>query len=320
MYFDLLRWKMRRLRPAWFDAAITDGRPAQYDPARPLAFMHVPKTAGTALIGACWSALRPVRILGGFDGATFGGFQDFASMDAAIRRQIFDSASAIPAGGRFVAGHMALSSLRDSYPSAQFITVLREPISRVLSHWLFWRQHDDDSLVAWGTWADRIRRAREPLARFLTTRDVACQIDNVTLRMLLWPHRFIPSDDFIDPRHDELLFAEAAEALSRFDFVDIIESPGFQDQLQRWLGRPAPCGRVNETRVPPPAFRTALAHEMTSEAGMLLEQRARLDLRLWTLIGRRGLPDDGLAALRGQTLRASAARFARIAAGINPAA
>jgi hypothetical protein len=320
MYFDLVRWQLRRFRPAWFDAPITDVRTAQFDPRRALAFMHVPKTAGTALIGACWSALRPVRIVSGFDGAMFGGFRDFASMDATIRRQIFHAAAAIPAGARFIAGHMALSSLRDSTPSAQFITVLREPVSRVLSHWLFWRQHDDDSLAGWGTWADRIRQAREPLAGFLNTRDVACQIDNVALRMLLWPHRFIPDDDFIDQRHDEVLFAEAGAALGRFDFVGIIENPAFQDHLRRWLGRPAPCRRVNETRVPPSEFRTALADEITAGAGFLLGQRSRLDLRLWTLIGRRSLSDDSLAALRGQTLRTSAARFASIAAGIRPGA
>ena len=67
----------------------------------------------------------------------------------------------------FIAGHIAFSSLRQRYGSANYLTVLREPLSRILSHWLFWRTVPDDDLARFGAWADYVRRAREPLKDFL---------------------------------------------------------------------------------------------------------------------------------------------------------
>ena len=51
-----------------------------YDPTRPLAFLHVPKTAGAALGAGLARSLGAKRALSGFDRVLFGGFEDFSSV------------------------------------------------------------------------------------------------------------------------------------------------------------------------------------------------------------------------------------------------
>ena len=106
---------------------------------RPLAFMHIPKTSGIALTNGLRevlpsttvhrrlrpSALRCVPFI-----------RDHVSRTAS--NQIYEALP--PAKGiDFVAGHMAYSTLIQSRPAARFMTVLREPRSRILSLWMFWR-------------------------------------------------------------------------------------------------------------------------------------------------------------------------------------
>ncbi len=244
----------------------TNGVAAQtpaFDPKRRLIFLHIPKSAGTTLTAELVRALRPATLVHGIDAALFGGFRDFAAMEPGLRRSIFLSPTAIAADADLAAGHIALSSLRRRYPAGQFMTLLREPITRLLSHWLFWRQQSDADLAAWGGWAARVKTARGTLARFLATPELAGTLDNVGLRLLLWPHPLIPDDGFIDPRSDAALLAQARWALSGFDFADILENPALHDNLRRWLGRPLMCGRLNETVLRRPGAQADLAGELT---------------------------------------------------------
>jgi hypothetical protein len=55
------------------------------------------------------------------------------------------SPDSIPRDERLVRAHMALSTLRAAYPGARFMTVLREPTCRLLSHWVFWRGFTDET-------------------------------------------------------------------------------------------------------------------------------------------------------------------------------
>jgi len=297
----------------------TDERKAagnRRDPALPLVFMHIPKSAGTALVHRMRDALRPSVVIGGFDRSLFGDFSDFQDVAALFRDQIYDQPASVPTGGDLIAGHMSLSSLRLRYPSAEFMTLLREPIVRLLSLWLFWRQQTDQELALWGKWGERVRQARLPLAAFLALPNVACQTDNVVLRMLLWPHALIPNDGFIDPRHDEQLIEEATQALGKFGFVGLIEDPAIEDALAGWVGPLAPILTLNETLAPPPAFRTSLHRELNSDACMRADQRSRLDLLLWQHVGRMRLAADQLSQVRHHALLSGTARFAMISIGV----
>jgi hypothetical protein len=295
--------------------SIRRARPSSFDPSRPLAFMHVPKTAGLSTTASLSRAVAPVVSCNGFDRVLFGGFTDFGSIDTdSLRAAIYLSSEDMPADAGFIAGHIAYSSLHSRYPSAQLLTILREPHQRLLSLWMFWRSLEDVYLAAWGTWGNRVRISRNPLAEFLSSPLVACQTDNVYIRMLLWPHPLIPADDLIDPEHDQVLLAEAEEVLERFTFVDVLEAPDHRAHLHIWLGTALPDYRLNETTHIPVAHRKPLHCELSAAAYDLLRQRSRLDFVLWTKIGRLRMPGSLLATVRESALLRGIARYAALMA------
>ena len=273
-------------------------------------FVHIPKTSGVALTKGLSEALTSARTLLGFDGVLFGGFRDFDSIDPAMRQNIYLDPSALPTDAGLVAAHMAVSTMMRTYRSAQYVTVLREPHSRILSHWLYWRGLSEEILALWGSWAEILRQARRPLSEFLSCRDVACQFDNLAVRMLLWPHRLIPDDDFIAPGDDDMLLDEATAMLDRFAFVDLVENPNLRVNLERWLGRPVAYVRVNETTPVSPQFKSALHEQLTPQALDLLEARGRLDLKLWLALARKRLPHIKAELFRERTLIGNVARDA----------
>jgi hypothetical protein len=280
-----------------------------FDASRPLTFMHIPKTSGVALMSALEGALTPGAMTRGFDLCLFGSFRDFETMDSAEQQRIHASPASLPPESRLVAGHFSFSTLRQAFPLAQMTTVLREPSTRLLSLWLFWRQLSDAALAPLGLWADYVRYSREPLARFLAEPAIACQTDNMALRMLLWPHPLVQGDRFIEPMHDELLFLEAEARLRMFDFVDVIENEQFPRNLEHWLGCPLCYERVNETIAIPSEYRSPLSLEFTSDALGLLAERSRLDLRLWTLVVHQRLQNCEITALRERTILCNVARY-----------
>jgi hypothetical protein len=286
------------------------------DRTRPLAFMHIPKTSGSAIKSGLTAALAPVSVGSGFDHSCFGSYQDFDSIDPAVRCGIYDSPASLPPHADLVVGHIACSTLLHAYPQAQRLTLLREPFSRLLSHWLFWRQHTDTELAPWGNWANRVRVSRQPLADFLSDPTVACQTDNLTLRMLLWPHPLLPADGFIDPAHDERLVREATARLLAFDFVDIIDNGTFVDRLASWLGQRFHYEQANETQPIPVQFRSPLHRELTVDAVDLLEFRSRLDCHLWSRIAARHIPSQNVSKLRGRTILTNVARYGVLMAPI----
>jgi len=282
------------------------------DPDRPIAFMHVPKTAGTSFITALAHSLQR-DVIGGFDRVLFGDFTDFDSLDESVRRQIFDSPTSLPPE-KVVAGHFSYATVRHRR-SAQLITVLREPVSRLLSHWLYWRSQDEESLAGWGSWARKVLQSRRPLADFLREPSLAAQMDNLTSRMLLWPHPLIASDRFIDRRHSAVLLSEARRRLGDFAFLGVLADAGLENRLQGWLGQPFAMDRMNETSSMPEGRRGSLAEQLTSASLDLLEERSWLDAELWRDVVRETLPDVDAERLRERTLMQSVARFATLFAG-----
>jgi hypothetical protein len=140
----------------------------------------------------------------------------------------------------------------------------------------------------------------------------ACQIDNLTLRMLLWPHLLIPGDDFIKPEDDAVLLEEASARLGEYDHADIMENPDFEEELGRWLGCDFTVMRVNETQAMPNERSAILHEEMTTAALELLEQRSRLDIGLWKQVAAAVIAPEAVEALRARTLLWTAARHAAL--------
>lgn len=195
------------------------------------------------------------------------------------------------------------------------MTLLREPYSRLLSHWLFWRQHTVEELIPWGGWAEHVKKARLPLVKFLSDPQLAPQIDNLTVRMLLWPHPLLPLGGFIEPVNDAQLLDAARARLRQFSFSDIVENRGLPNRLQQWLGRSLHHNRLNETRPIPKEYCSPLHLDLTYEALDLLEMRSRLDVELWTDVARQSLPGQNICKLRHQALLANTARYGVLMAG-----
>ena len=284
-------------------------RPASYDAARSLGVLHIPKTAGSSLIEAIVRALQPSTAVSGFDRALFGGFTAFATLSPSLQSAIHHNPAQIPPA-HLLAGHMALSTLRQADPSRQVITVLREPIARLLSHWLFWRGHTDEQLASWGAWADQVRLSRLPLEAFLAAPTLACQHDNLCLRMLLWPHPHIPAAAFIDPSHDRLLLAQAKHALRHLPFADLVENPALTANLSAFLTHALIIPRSNQTARLPEALRRPLQDELTSDALAALSRLTRLDAELWRVVQQARMPATDHATFRNGVLMRNIARFA----------
>jgi hypothetical protein len=276
---------------------------------RPLAFIHIPKTSGTAVLSGLM-ALSAAAVVGRFDLLMFGSYRDFDSIEPELRGQICTSPASLHGLSGFLHGHLSLSTVLQGRPDAQRLTFLREPWSRLLSHWLFWRQQTDSDLAVWGGWGDRVKRCRGPLRDFLEDPLLACQTDNLMLRMLLWPHPLLPDDDFIDPANADELLRDATERLLKFDFIDIIEGGEFVPRLEAWTGQPFQYQRENETRHIADDFRRPLHAELTARAIELLDIRSRLDLHIWATIAGRHIPSQDVSRLRQQTLMANIARYA----------
>lgn len=279
-----------------------------------LVFLHIPKTAGIAVSSALLTVERPPRVFFGFDRAFFGGFSDFASIPAENRDYIHHTSDSLPRNETFVRAHMALATLRAAYPDGRFMTVLREPVCRVLSHFVFWRGFTAAQDHGWGGWAARSGLARGSLGAFLEAPEVACQIDNVATRLLLWPHPAIPENGMIDPADDAGLIEAALALLGGLDFVDYVENKGFFDNLAAWLGADvARPDRLNASGGMPAALRVCLDNELTAAACGSLAARSRLDLALWEAVVRRRGGEAG--QVRGTALAHGVARVARLLHG-----
>jgi hypothetical protein len=194
------------------------------------------------------------------------------------------------------------------------MTVLREARSRLLSHWMFWRAHRDEQLTTLGSWAGYVQKATAPLVDFLEDRAIAAQVDNIAVRLLLWPHAAIPVDSHIDPRDDAALLREALVKLEEMDFVDIVEDPDFEPFLSSWLGAPFTMERLNETMPIPEERRTPLWREFTPSAMDALARRSRLDDALWMHVAERRMPRAQAECLREVARAQSAARHAMLMA------
>jgi hypothetical protein len=283
----------------------------------PIALMHVPKTSGTSLTRAIINAIEPRSTVGGFDRAFFGAFQAFDSIDSDYQQKIYLNPVELPLGADFVIGHLSYSTIVQRYGDAQLITVLREPYSRILSQWLYWRTFPDQEVSLWGEWGNMASRlGQSPLLDFLSCPTIACQTDNIAVRMLLRPHALIPHDDFISERYDKVLIREASARLKRFAYTDVVENPRLEANLQQWLGRSFVYPRLNATPRVPTLDNAPLHQELTPQSLEALGRCSRLDLKLWAMLARERILDSDVGTIRNNALMLSVAHYSWLMSAI----
>ncbi len=297
-----------RFMPHFLFSSFGRARRRQPLGAHPLIYLHIPKTAGSSLAEGFQAAIHPHQVVRGFDSVVFGDFDAFSTLSPEIRAHVYNGLP-LPPSADFVAGHFAYPHLKRVYPDGAFFTVLREPICRLLSLWLFWRSHDTQVLAPWGAWADRVRLAWGSLGDFLRAPEVYCQIDNVVLRMLLSPHPLIPVNAPISERHDATLLRQARSVLMRFGFTDIVENPNLAARISRWLERDFRLPKQNETPAMPVERQGNLALELDREALALLESHTRLDRILWRELVRERMPALAPEQWERQILLRQSSRF-----------
>ncbi|WP_155755072.1 hypothetical protein [Burkholderia pseudomultivorans] len=280
---------------------------------RPLAVMHIPKTAGTSVTSGIASALKLPVDAWGFDRSLFGSFDGFATLDSEVLRAVHLVPSDLP-DARLAMGHFSRSTLTTRYPDAQLLTFLREPLTRLLSYWVYWRCQSDEHLALWGTWKDHVAISRGSLKSFLTDPRIACQTDNIVSRMLLWPHIGVDNGGFIPPERDEVLVEEAFRRLDSFAYSDVIENDEFNTRLQAWLGTPMTISHLNETARVPDALHLRLDRELDAETFDLLDRRCRLDVRLWRALAERRVKDIDIETLQHRTIARGIARYSALLA------
>ncbi len=270
-----------------------------------IGFMHIPKTAGTSLRTALRQALQPKLVVGGFDQMLFGSFADFESCSSEFRAQLY--LDGLPAADCYL-GHFSLASLRAAPRKPEIMTVLREPRSRLLSFWTYWRCLTDQELEGLGSWKRMARLAQLPLREFLTRPEIMCQLDNLAVRMLLWPEASIRSHEAIEPSRESQYLADAMARISELDFVDVIENPSLQRNLSEWLEREVIIPRSNEFRGAAIDGAIRYSQELDLEAVACLEEHSRLDKELWKAVVRKAMPGVDPQRLADQALLCAVAR------------
>lgn len=276
--------------------------------------MHVPKTAGTSFTRGLIKSLRPRHCVGGFDRALFGGFNDFHELSPSTMRYIFLKPEEIPAKTDFLAGHFSLSTIDARMPSARRMTIMREPFSRLLSHWIFWRSGNATAEDR-NDWVRRLSSAHGPLLDFLNEPKVSCQTDNVFARMLLWPD--VPTDEFLEASDDDRVLSLCLERLERFAFVGIVEDPKIWEKLGAWVGKRVVPLHEKMTSPVPEQYRGVLDDHMSPAAVDALNRRSRIDRKLWFELGRRAAPELDLEAVCAASVARTIARSGVLLAGGN---
>jgi hypothetical protein len=284
-----------------------------------IVFTHIPKTAGTSLVAALAASLRahPTHV---YDQSMFGTFHDWKSVHPSRRSMVVGVDGRLPPQppGPLVNSHAALSTTRAAYPDAEHIMVLREGVSRLVSSWLYHRTMDAAELELWGTWAPIWQSARGSLADYLAVSSHVAELDNVTIRQLLWPHPAIPADRAIDPSDDDELLEVARDQLQRLSFVTVLEDPQWVRSLERWVGLVLAVPRLNvtpETKTRPPDHSS---DELRTAAESRLEIFSRLDNALWMEVARAAVGEERAAAVFQSARERALRRYTSVLAGAAP--
>jgi hypothetical protein len=181
---------------------------------------------------------------------------------------------------------------------------------RVLSQWLHSRSLSEFDLREWGTAGEAMRLGRLPLSDYLQQRMIAPNIDNTTVRFLLWPHPLLQQTEFIAERDDDVLLQAALARLDEFAFVDLAENSEHIARLSQWLGREVVPTRLNERTAVPPRARPDLDRELDPATLAALDHRSRLDSQVWAHVARTVLPDVDAESFRAQQVRSAIERYA----------
>ena len=214
--------------------------------ASPIAFLHVPKSAGSSVISSLRTALDDRRWSDySYDPAWMGPYRT-AERPPSLAHQVLENPADL-ADVDVVAGHFKLATLLTRFELGQVCTVLREPRARLLSHYEYWRGLSPEAQAAELPWQSS-RSARElDFADWLLDESIAYQTDNTLIRQLV-DDPAIPDNQFIANGDLARLARQAVRTLRRFGFVGLVEQGDVVfDGLGTFVGASLERERINVT-------------------------------------------------------------------------
>jgi hypothetical protein len=189
----------------------------------PKCFLHIPKSAGESIHSALHAALPPGTLAPQrLDSSVFCGFEDFELLRPEVRALIAANPRDVQALGQYqvVSGHFSLPTLLQISDAQSISTVLREPRSRLLSLYMYWRIPGISDLLAPYRASEHAHR---PLSEFLSIPLLAPAIDNQVCRMLLHGDSRLPASAFTAQADIDSIAMDAIERLDTLGFVGVLE-------------------------------------------------------------------------------------------------
>jgi hypothetical protein len=245
--------------------------------------MHIPKSGGSSIHTALEAALPPKSLAPQrFDTSPFCDFDDFHLLSPEARSRIVTNPEEVRSLGQYraVSGHFSLPTLLQVADAPSISTVLREPRTRLISLYMYWRTPELSGPMAPYA-ADA--HAQRPFWEFLSEPLLAPAIDNQICRMLLYGDSRLPKSVFAALPDIESIAADAISQLDTLGFVGILDSgQDLWEGLRRLFGaelRPVKLNLAGEYGDP---RATKLGEKLlTQEALDLIERRNMADLLVY---------------------------------------
>lgn len=242
-----------------------------------MAYLHVPKSAGTSLRTALNAYFPPdTHVPWTIDPLLYGTHPLPAGPVERLFHDDVPDLSSYP----FMVGHLSLPTIERGFDASIVATILREPRSRLLSQYTFWRTYSAQELDYWLPYTGP-RYSRLPVGEFLAHPAVHHFIDNLTTRMIVGRHPLIPLDGPIASGDVRAVAESGCAQLDRMGFVDILErGPVVYAAFEEWAGMQLRQERLNETDADR-GVPLDVDDLVSSSTLQLLEDRNRADRVLW---------------------------------------
>ncbi len=272
-----------------------------------LAYLHLPKAAGTSIRAAFSAYYDPsVTVPWSFDRHLFG---DDPRLDE-VREPVFLGDAEDLRSYRYMEGHWTLPSIVAAFDPSDIVCVLREPRARFLSHYTFWRGWPDSMHDLWEPYR-AARFAQLRLSEYCSEPAVAHQADNLVTRLLLGPHPLVPNDAHIRSGDIDTLAAEACDRLDGLGHADVLErGDAVYRDLEIWFGSPLIRERLNETDL---AYGEPVDLDDLAATGTLalVHDRNAADLQIWHHVAqRRGMSGAEARRVSDASFAAAVAKVA----------
>lgn len=263
------------------------------DRASPTCLLHVPKSAGKSILAALETALPPGSVAPQcFDTSLFCDFDDFDLLRPEIRSLIVVGPDEVRSLGRHraIVGHFSLDTLLELTDAESICTVLREPRTRLLSFYMYWRIPDVGE--SWAPYRAELHALR-PLGEFLAEPYLAPVIDNQLCRLLLGDDPRLPPQGFARQSDVATIAADAIERLATLGFVGVLElGESVWGGMSRAFGVALHPTMVHVTGEVPPLAVGADETLFDADALELIEQRCAADAMVYDhVLGQAGLDE-----------------------------